>query len=159
MTLALGRLVLITLGCFGPLRGTICAAGVTPAQPDKSQINNKPISWNSPIDSDANSLPVSFPDGFALTETTNGRPPQFGFRRPQFELQKRDGTCLANGTNFCFGDASSYCSSCGTCCSSSSNSNSKWCCPSDGICCGSSCCASGQTCSNGQCYLPVYVQC
>ena len=101
-------------------------------------------------------LSDGFLDGYTSSPALDGRPPQIGFRRPQqSERVKRD--CLTNGTNFCFGDSSNYCSSCGTCCLAASDNNNKWCCPSGSICCGNACCGSGQTCNNGKCYLPVYV--
>ena len=69
-------------------------------------------------------------------------------------LDKRQSTCAANGSNYCFDDKVNYCSTCGTCCGSSS---SGYCCGSDQVCCGTACCASGQTCSDGKCFASLFV--
>ncbi|KAB5551420.1 hypothetical protein GE09DRAFT_1288046 [Coniochaeta sp. 2T2.1] len=67
-------------------------------------------------------------------------------------LDKRQSTCSSNGSNFCFGDNVNFCATCGICCGSSA---SGYCCGADQLCCGTACCASGQTCNNGECFLPL----
>lgn len=69
-------------------------------------------------------------------------------------LEKRQSTCASNGSNYCFGDSVSFCSSCGLCCGSSS---SGYCCGAAQVCCGTACCASGQTCSDGKCLAELCV--
>ncbi|KAK0657676.1 hypothetical protein B0T16DRAFT_453110 [Cercophora newfieldiana] len=61
-------------------------------------------------------------------------------------LELRQQGCLPNGTNFCFGDNSNFCASCGTCCV-----EGLYCCSEGSSCCGNGCCSSGQTCNQGQC--------
>ncbi len=96
--------------------------------------------------------PLDLLSDFGLPQPSiNGTPSFLRYQDPPPDLRKRD--CLANGTNYCFGDTANYCTSCGTCCSDATAG--KWCCPSDGICCGAACCASGQTCNSGQCFLPT----
>ncbi|KAH8884469.1 hypothetical protein GQ53DRAFT_810808 [Thozetella sp. PMI_491] len=68
----------------------------------------------------------------------------YGSQERLIDIWKRD--CLPNGTNYCFGDGVSYCSSCGTCCT-----QGKYCCSSSQTCCGTGCCDSGETCSEGKC--------
>ncbi len=129
MTASLGRLALVACSYFVPSSGQ---SGSYP-RPAVGEFN------------------VDLSSGFGIPQPTiNGTQSFIRFQNPPPVLLKRD--CLANGTNYCFGDNANYCASCGTCCSADSG---KWCCPSDGVCCGSACCASGQTCNNGQCFLPM----
>ncbi|CAK7228677.1 hypothetical protein SCUCBS95973_006962 [Sporothrix curviconia] len=106
MTIAIRQLVAIALGYISALSGP-------GAREDQGSVAGIP-----------KDLSDGFVDGYTPQPAIEGRPPQIGFRRPQqSERVKRD--CLANGTNFCFGDSNNYCSSCGTCCSASTDSNNK----------------------------------
>lgn len=134
--------VLLLLGCIAP-KGFGAAAISQPQTPDGSEQLGG-FATTDPIGS------FSHDFGLGWQPLADTRPALTGRHKGLPVLARRE--CLANGTNFCFSNDINYCSSCGTCCSSS---NSKWCCPSNGICCGNACCGSGQTCKNGQCFLPV----
>ncbi|KAL2172093.1 hypothetical protein VTG60DRAFT_463 [Thermothelomyces hinnuleus] len=64
--------------------------------------------------------------------------------RPLNVVGKRD--CLANGSNYCFGNDIDFCPDCGNCCV-----DGKICCGHGKVCCGSGCCLSDQICSQGKC--------
>jgi hypothetical protein len=83
-----------------------------------------------------------------------GFKPLYGVQDQPVTLDARQSTCSANGSNFCFGDNVNFCATCGICCGSSS---SGYCCGADQLCCGTACCAAGQTCTNGECFLPLFV--
>lgn len=89
-----------------------------------------------------------------VTGAIAGFKPLYGVQEQPVTLDRRQSTCSSNGSNFCFGDNVNFCATCGICCGSSS---SGYCCGADQLCCGSACCASGQTCSDGECFLPVFV--
>lgn len=61
---------------------------------------------------------------------------------------KRD--CLANGSNYCFGNTIDFCNGCGNCCL-----EGRFCCGSGKQCCGSGCCSDGEVCSEGKCLASV----
>ncbi|EFX05646.1 hypothetical protein CMQ_3715 [Grosmannia clavigera kw1407] len=134
--------VLFLLGCIAPT--SFCIADVSESQKPGGSEQPDRSTTADPIESLSNDF------GLGWQPFVEARPALTGHHKALPELAKRE--CLANGTNFCFGNDINYCSSCGTCCSGSSN---KWCCSSDSICCGDACCGSGQTCSKGKCYLPV----
>ncbi|KAL5624717.1 hypothetical protein BROUX41_004777 [Berkeleyomyces rouxiae] len=114
------------------------------------------------------------------TEAQLGSAPLFGNADgalPGLLVARADAACSLTtngGQNFCFAsDTSSYCPSCGTCCSSASTTESllerradvqEWCCggdavccdggkccPSGGVCCAEGCCNEGQQCVAGKC--------
>jgi hypothetical protein len=93
--------------------------------------------------------------GVILVAHVGGFKPLYGIQNPPVSLDKRQSTCASNGSNYCFGDDVNFCASCGICCGSSASSG--YCCGSDQLCCGSACCASGQTCTDGECFLPLFV--
>ena len=74
-----------------------------------------------------------------------GFKPLYGYQERVLDVAKRD--CLPNGTNFCFGDNTNFCPSCGTCCTTGGN----FCCSSSQTCCGTGCCSAGETCTSGKC--------
>jgi hypothetical protein len=88
---------------------------------------------------------------FLVRDIVAGYPSSFRPLERVIDPKKR-ATCNGNGTNYCFGNAVSFCAVCGTCCSVGGGQH---CCGANATCCGNGCCASGQTCSNGQCLLPV----
>ncbi|KAJ9137392.1 hypothetical protein NKR19_g8233, partial [Coniochaeta hoffmannii] len=95
---------------------------------------------------------VAEPASWQAAVPIAGFKPLYGVQAQPVTLDVRQSTCSANGSNFCFGDNVNFCASCGICCGSSS---SGYCCGADQLCCGTACCASGQTCNNGECFLPL----
>jgi hypothetical protein len=80
-----------------------------------------------------------------------GLSPQYESMSLSSYLFKRD--CLANGSNYCFGNTVDFCPNCGTCCTGSAG---QFCCSdATSTCCGSGCCQAGDVCTNGQCATPV----
>lgn len=67
-----------------------------------------------------------------------------GLYNGTLDLRKRD--CLANGSNYCFGNNVDYCPDCGNCCLDGNH-----CCGRGKVCCGSGCCPSDHTCFQGKC--------
>jgi hypothetical protein len=99
--------------------------------------------------------PTAFPTKVYRT------PPQAGMGISQAVLGARD-TCSGNTNNYCFADSTSFCPSCGLCCTQAAGG---WCCASTGvICCpaattngGSGCCYNWQLCESSGCVDPSYV--
>ena len=107
------------------------------------------------VSADSDDAPaVAEPASWQAAAPIAGFKPLYGVQAQPVTLDARQSTCSANGSNFCFGDNVNFCASCGICCGSSS---SGYCCGADQLCCGTACCASGQTCSNGECFLPLSV--
>jgi hypothetical protein len=77
-----------------------------------------------------------------------GTEPLFGRRERTLDVGRRD--CLANGSNYCFGNDVDFCPGCGNCCV-----DGDFCCGAEKVCCGSGCCSSDQVCSQGKCLASV----
>ncbi|KAK4043004.1 hypothetical protein C8A01DRAFT_32949 [Parachaetomium inaequale] len=77
-----------------------------------------------------------------------GTKPLFGLYEPTLDVNRRD--CLANGSNYCFGNNVDFCPSCGDCCV-----DGNFCCGSGKVCCGTGCCSSDQICSQEKCLSSV----
>ncbi|KAL2133044.1 hypothetical protein VTI74DRAFT_2983 [Chaetomium olivicolor] len=82
------------------------------------------------------------------TDPVPGTRPLFGIQERVLNVGRRD--CLANGSNYCFGNNADHCPGCGNCCI-----QGKFCCGGGRTCCGTGCCTSDQTCSGGKCLSSV----
>lgn len=135
MSLVWGRLAALTITCLAFAAGQVSSPIQEP--PSNSATSSALAVVQDTVYED-NANEKTWTNPILGTRALRGVPARI------LDLGKRE--CLANGSNYCFGNDVDYCPGCGNCCF-----GGDYCCGIGKICCGAGCCSSDQTCSEGKC--------